>query len=168
VGLIRFSGLVLREAFRHSFNITQTIIFVALAVAGLIVARNPASEPMIEALDVGGWKMVAMVFGTIIAIRLVLAPYWLWKSAVGRITEQPQNSIDWGLRLEHVNYLVDKKKKAIQACFVLRAQLTPLFDTKSKMSLLRLLIRASILRSSTAWEPLYQKRVLSYFITHGY
>jgi hypothetical protein len=123
VGLIRFYGFVLREAFRHSLDITQTIIFLALAVAGLIVARNPASKSMIEALDVGGWKMVAMVFGTILAIRLVLAPYWLWKSAIGRITEQPQNSIDWGLRLEHVNYLVDKKKKAIQVCFVLRSSI---------------------------------------------
>src|SRR5579862_9056747 len=79
MGLIRFYGLVLREAFRHSLDIAQAVIFVILVLAGFIAARNPASKPMIDTLDLTGWKIAAIVFGGIIIIRLALAPYWLWR-----------------------------------------------------------------------------------------
>ena len=77
--LLKFYYLAFREAFRHSLDITQAIIFVALAVGGLIAARNRTVKPIIDSLDLGGYQIAAIAFGSIIAIRLVLAPYWLWR-----------------------------------------------------------------------------------------
>jgi hypothetical protein len=90
MGLIRFYGSVLREALRHSLDIAQAAIFFIFLLAGLIAARNPASKPIIESLDLSGWKIAAIVFGSIIFIRLVLAPYWLWRERV-RTVDNLQN-----------------------------------------------------------------------------
>ena len=121
MGLIRFYGLVLREAFRHSLDIAQAVIFVLLAFSGFIASRNPTVKPMLDAIDFGGWQIAAIVFGSIIVIRLLLAPYWLWKAAMGRIVSEPGNNLDWGFRHEGFHYMVDKKKKAIQVGFILQS-----------------------------------------------
>ena len=78
---LRFYGRVFREAFRHSLDIAQSVIFVLLVVTGLVVARNPGLKPMIDALDLSGAWVAIIVMGSIISIRLILAPYWLWKAA---------------------------------------------------------------------------------------
>jgi len=98
MGLIRFYSLILREAFRHSLDIAQAIIFVALAVGGFIAAYIPASKPMIAAIDLGGWKIVAIVFGSIILIRLILAPYWLWAAAERQNTADDKAETDRRLK----------------------------------------------------------------------
>jgi hypothetical protein len=117
MGLIRFYGLVLREAFRHSLDIAQAVIFVALAAGGFIAARNPASKPMIDALDMGGWKMAAIVSGSIIVIRLLLAPYWLFRGASTQLADKPERSIAYKLRLWSFNYRFTKGRRAIQVVF---------------------------------------------------
>jgi len=120
MGFFRFYGLVLREAFRHSLDIAQAIIFVLLGFSGFIAARNPGLKPMLESLNLGGWQIAAMVFGSIIAIRLILAPYWLWKGAQSRIVSGPQNSVDYQLRVSGIGNRNDKKRKIIQVFFQLR------------------------------------------------
>jgi hypothetical protein len=112
--------MVLRETFRHSLDIAQAVIFVALALGGFIAARNPASKPMIDALDLGGWQIAAIVFGSILAIRLLLAPYWLWKAAVSHTASAPERSIDHKLRVQEISDRRDKKKNAIQVIFRLK------------------------------------------------
>src|SRR5437763_4739619 len=111
MGLIRFYALVLREAFRHSLDIAQAVIFVALALGGFIAARNPTSKPMIDALDIGGWKIAAIVSASIIAIRLLLAPYWLWQRANTQIADRPEHSIAYKLRLWSFSYRFTKGRK---------------------------------------------------------
>ena len=117
---VRFYGSVFREAFRHSLNLTQAVLFVLLFLAGLIVYRYPAAKTTVEALELNGWHVTGSVFGSIVAIRIVLAPYWLWKASQARIVNAPQETIDYGLRLEGFQSLIDKKNKAVQVGFILR------------------------------------------------
>jgi hypothetical protein len=119
MGFIRFYGLVVREAFRHSLDIAQGIIFLVLLVAGAIAYGNPEIKPMIEAYDLGGWRVAAIVFGGIILIRLILAPYWLWRAAQARSVATPEQSIDYKLTVSSITSRNDKKAKAIQIVFVL-------------------------------------------------
>lgn len=117
--IIRFYGLVCREAFRHSLDITQAIVFVAIAVSGLIAARNPSMKPFIDSLNLSGYQIAAIVFGGIIASRLALAPYWLWKAAMAKTIIAPERSIEYKLTVANLQAREDKKRKAIQIIFVI-------------------------------------------------
>jgi hypothetical protein len=117
MGVIRFYWLVAREAYRHSLDIAQAVIFVALMLGGVVVAFNPSLKPMIESLDLGGWKIAALVFGSIILIRLLLAPYWLWKAAESRSQTSPERSIDHKVRIQGIADRRDNKKNAVQVIF---------------------------------------------------
>ena len=119
MAFFRFYALVFREAFRHSLDLTQAVIFVVIALGGLIAARNPAMKPWIDSLDLGGYQIAAFVFGGIIAIRVVLAPYWLWKAASARTVIAPERSIDFKLTVSSFANRNDKKQKAIQMIFIL-------------------------------------------------
>jgi hypothetical protein len=121
MGFFRFYGLVIKEAFRHSPDLAQTIIFFLLLLAGAIAYGNPGLKPTIETYDLGGWKVAALVFGAIIVIRLVLAPYWLWKSAQARSVAAPERSIDYKLTISSISSRNDKKAKAIQIIFGLQS-----------------------------------------------
>jgi hypothetical protein len=59
VAFFRFYGLVLKEAFRHSPDLAQSIIFFLLLLAGAIAYGNPGLKPVIEAYDLGGWARSA-------------------------------------------------------------------------------------------------------------
>jgi hypothetical protein len=120
MGFFKFYGLVLKEVFRHSPDLAQTIIFFLLLLAGAIAYGNPGLKPMIEAYDLGGWKVAALVFGGIVAMRLILAPYWLWKSAQARSIAAPERSIDYMLTVSSISSRNDKKAKAIQIIFGLQ------------------------------------------------
>jgi hypothetical protein len=119
VAFLKFYGLVFREALRHSLDIAQAVIFVAIVLGGLIAARNPSLKPMIDGLDLGGSQIATIVLCTIVAIRLILAPYWLWKSAAARNVIAPERSIDFKLTVSGFANRNDKKQKAIQMIFVL-------------------------------------------------
>jgi len=123
MGFIRFYWMVFREAFRHSLDITQAVLFVVIGFSGLVVSRNPGAKMIVDGLDLGGWKIAALVFGSIVAIRLMLAPYWVWKTAQARIVSEPEKTLDWGFRSEGFHFLVDKKKKAVQTGFILKSTL---------------------------------------------
>src|SRR4051794_28300531 len=98
----KFYGLVIREAFRHSLDIAQSILFIVLLAAGAVAYGNPGIKPTIEAYDLGGWKVAVIVFGAIILMRLVMAPYWLWKAAQSRSVETPERSIDYKLAVSSI------------------------------------------------------------------
>jgi hypothetical protein len=117
MSFLRFYLLVFGEAFRHSLDIAQAIIFVLLMLTGFIVARNPSTRPIVDALDLSGWKVAAIVSAGIVAIRLVMAPYWLWRSLKDRIVTAPKEAIDYRLRVQGISNVNDKKAKAIQIGF---------------------------------------------------
>jgi hypothetical protein len=116
---VRFYVSVIREAFRHSVDLAQAFIFIILIVAGSIAAGNPKAKLMLEHLELGGWKTAALVLGGIIGIRLIMAPYWLWKEAASRTVTHPEKSIDYKLTVSRIFSRNDKKKNAIQIVFVL-------------------------------------------------
>ena len=76
--------LVLRVAFRHSLDIAQTIIFLLLIGLGAVAHFYPAVNSMI---DVSGWAVAAIVLGGIVLIRLLMAPYWIWKEDQRRLSD---------------------------------------------------------------------------------
>jgi hypothetical protein len=119
VVFFRFYWLVFREAFRHSLDIAQSVIFFVVILSGLVAARNPSLKPMIDRFDLGGWQIAVIVLGAIVLIRLVFAPYWLWRAVNARIAVNPEKAIDWGLRSVGFHFAVDKKKKALQVQFIL-------------------------------------------------
>jgi len=78
---IAYYGLVVRTAFRHSLDHTQTVLFVLFVLAGaatsLVRWFSPKAAAMIP--DVSNWEIAAGVLGAIVLARLMLAPYWIWQ-----------------------------------------------------------------------------------------
>ena len=97
-----------------TLDIAQAIVFVLLILGGVIVARNPASKSIIHTLDLGGWEVGCIVLITIISVRLILAPYWLWKAAQARLLDHQEATIDFGLRVESFHHDFNKQKKGNQ------------------------------------------------------
>jgi hypothetical protein len=79
--VLRFYWKVLRVAFSHSLDQAQAVIFVLLLVGGVVTYLFPQVT-----VNVGGVEVAAFVFGGIIAIRLLLAPYWVWKKERDKAT----------------------------------------------------------------------------------
>ncbi|MBL0931374.1 MAG: hypothetical protein IBJ15_14810 [Alphaproteobacteria bacterium] len=115
----KFYILVLREALRHSLDLTQTILFIALFFTGLVTYGNPNVKTLLEPIDLNDWKFIALLFSTVVAIRLVLAPYWLWKSERTRILTEPTTAIDYHFRVHSMTNLINIEKKIVQVGFVL-------------------------------------------------
>jgi hypothetical protein len=67
----------MQTACRHSADLTQAILFFALVVLGLVTWLVPGIAPLIA--DVSGWQAAALVLAAIVSIRLLLAPYWIYK-----------------------------------------------------------------------------------------
>jgi hypothetical protein len=81
--LHNYLWLVLKTAWRHSFHATHTIILVLIIGAGLLTYSLPEKYldtfRWIPRFDVHGWEVTIIVLVTVIAVRLVSAPYWIWK-----------------------------------------------------------------------------------------
>jgi hypothetical protein len=75
-GLLTYISLVLRTALRHSFHSTHSILLALFIAVGLITYCVPQVQVMI---DVNGWQVAGLVLASIVIVRLVLAPYWLWR-----------------------------------------------------------------------------------------
>jgi hypothetical protein len=71
----RYCRLVFHVALSHSLHAAHSIILVLIIVAGLLVYLFPAIEIV---PDLHGWEVAALVLGGIVAVRLLLAPYWIW------------------------------------------------------------------------------------------
>ena len=68
---------VLRVAFSHSLSRAQDTIFVLLILGGIVTFFVPALH---MSIDVSGWQIAAVVLGGIVALRLLLAPYWIYRA----------------------------------------------------------------------------------------
>ena len=81
-GPFTYLWLVLKTACRHSLGTTHSIILVLLIVAGIVTSTVPQVELLV---DLHGWQVAFAVLALIIAVRLFLAPYWIWKDDQGRL-----------------------------------------------------------------------------------
>lgn len=87
MGGLRYIGLVLTTAFRHSFTAAQNVVFGLLIVVGLVAwFVPPIKAAMTKAeIDMSGWQVATIVLGGIVLIRLFLAPYWIYKEQLATI-----------------------------------------------------------------------------------
>jgi hypothetical protein len=83
MGFLGYYAKVLRVAFTHSLDIAQSIIFAFLIIIGvapyLLQGFGVTLDLTRWATALTGWQVATGVFGTIILIRLILAPYWIHK-----------------------------------------------------------------------------------------
>jgi hypothetical protein len=75
---------VLATAFSQSLDLAQATIFVIIILAGATAYFFPAAK---MTTDLSGWEVGAIVFGLIIAVRLLLSPYWIWKEDQDAISD---------------------------------------------------------------------------------
>ena len=81
-GPFTYLWLVIKTASRHSFHATHSIILALIILAGFVTSVVPQVEVLV---DLHGWQVGAAVLGGIIAVRLLLAPYWIWRNDQGRL-----------------------------------------------------------------------------------
>ena len=81
-GPFTYLWLVIKTASRHSLHATHSIILALIILAGLVTSVVPQVEVLV---DLHGWHVGAAVLGGIIAVRLLLAPYWIWRNDQGRL-----------------------------------------------------------------------------------
>jgi len=115
--LLRYYAMVVRAAFSHSLTVTQDIIFAGILVVGAAVWLVP-HWPMIPDLTpwlpiLSGSKIAAIAFGSIIAIRLLLAPYWIDKEAKKKITEFSKQS-----KIELSPAIIDEQEELHPAKYI--------------------------------------------------
>ncbi len=83
-------------ALRHSLSATQDSIFGAAILVGLALRFAPKMSADIDlagwAADLSGWKIAGGVLGTIVGLRLLLAPFWLHKEMEEKL--QKAESLD--------------------------------------------------------------------------
>jgi hypothetical protein len=104
--------LVFQTAWHHSLSRTQDVLFGVFLLAGLVawLAKLFGYSAMMP--DITGWHIAAITFGAIIAARLFLAPYWIYKeqlagkakatlTASGQSIERPPQ-VESGLRNENL------------------------------------------------------------------
>jgi hypothetical protein len=75
---------ILATAFSQSLDTAQAIIFVIIIVAGIVTYLFPGVK---MTADLNGWQVSAIVLGSIITVRLLLAPYWIHKEQVAKIRD---------------------------------------------------------------------------------
>jgi hypothetical protein len=94
-GPFTYLWLVLKTACRHSLHATHGVILVLIILAGIVTSTVPQVEVLV---DLHSWQVAVVVLALIIAVRLFLAPYWIWKDDQSRlailhnqVTDKAQN-----------------------------------------------------------------------------
>jgi hypothetical protein len=82
-GPLTYLSLIFRTAWRHSFHAAHSVILVLIILAGLVTYFVPRAEVMV---DPHGWRVAIAVLGAIISVRLLLAPYWIWRDDKSRLS----------------------------------------------------------------------------------
>src|SRR4029077_15305513 len=74
-------------AFSHSIELAHGVIFCLVIVGAVAAAFIPAVR-----MNVDGPGLAAIALGTIVGLRLVMAPYWIYKEQEERI---PKSRPEW-------------------------------------------------------------------------
>jgi hypothetical protein len=72
----RYYFRVLRVALTHTLEAAHSILLVFFIVAGLVTYFYPRTEIPV---DLHGWQVAAITVTAMVAVRLFLAPFWIWK-----------------------------------------------------------------------------------------
>jgi hypothetical protein len=92
MGFVRYYGKVFRAAFTHSLDTAQSVIFALAIVIGAIAYFIPKTQAILMpwASVLNGWQVATGVLGTIVFVRLGLAPYWMFIQQSRRIDDLTQ------------------------------------------------------------------------------
>ena len=74
VGYFKFAALCVRRAFTKSFDMADQIATAAAIITGALGYFGIQIIPHVD-----GWMIAAFLLFAIVAVRLFLAPYWVWK-----------------------------------------------------------------------------------------
>lgn len=104
MGFFVYCRRVIEVAFKHSLDWTQWWLFLAILLIGALQAvtnNNEAlpSERLMKALV--SWQGAAVVFGSIVAMRLILAPYWIWRDDQGKLAAVADSSPRVDVKVVH-------------------------------------------------------------------
>ena len=79
---LRYYWLVVRTAFSHSLSVAQLVVFLSIVAIGTAIWLAPNLSMSVDlpgwVRSLNTWAISALTLGTIFAIRLVLAPCWIW------------------------------------------------------------------------------------------
>ena len=120
-GPFTYLWLVIKTASRHSLHATHSIILALIILAGLVTSVVPQVEVLV---DLHGWHVGAAVLGGIIAVRLLLAPYWIWRNDQGRLAvliDQVANKVQNEHRLAARTAALDDIAEEIAWAVILRS-----------------------------------------------
>ena len=82
--IIYYFRLVLWTAFRHSASLAQAILFLVFVIIGAAIWFLPMFGMTVNSsalLDIlGAPQFYAILFGSVVIMRLICAPYWVWKA----------------------------------------------------------------------------------------
>jgi hypothetical protein len=68
-----------------TMSVAVTICGIALAV---VASRHWANDTAIAQLNaIGGWILPLTIFSSIFVVRLLLAPYWLWREMADKVAQ---------------------------------------------------------------------------------
>ena len=73
----RFYARLLAVAFKHSYGVADAIVFFTAIAVGVAGRYFPIQMSAVSNLL--GWQIPFMALGLVFAVRLVLAPYWLYR-----------------------------------------------------------------------------------------
>jgi hypothetical protein len=81
--ILVYIRLVLWTAFRHSASLAQAIFFLVFVIIGAAIWLLPIFGMTVNASALLNIlvspKFYAILFGSVILVRLICAPYWIWK-----------------------------------------------------------------------------------------
>ena len=74
--LLRYYVRVMRVALTHSLHAAHSVLLILVIVIGVIPYINPRIEILV---DPHGWAPAALILAGIVTVRLLLAPFWIWR-----------------------------------------------------------------------------------------
>jgi hypothetical protein len=86
--MIRFYWRCLKTAATGAWGITSVAASICAIVVAVVVDKHPdwASDEVIAQLNaIGGWIIPVTIFSSLFVVRLLLAPYWLWREMADKI-----------------------------------------------------------------------------------
>jgi hypothetical protein len=103
VGLLRFYRHVLWLACRHSLGVADASFYGVLVVLALAAWWRPELP---ETIGLTERQISLYVFGTVIAARLLMAPYWAYREVAANVPFDADVSGDWKIS-EALDYIVN-------------------------------------------------------------
>jgi len=81
--VLRYYRLVVGTAFSHSLSVAQCVLFLCVVAVGTAIWLAPRLFMAVGLPDwakaFDPWALSALTVAAIFAMRLILAPYWIWR-----------------------------------------------------------------------------------------